>query len=254
MKKVDIIIPLSNKSYQNCNDEIRLAIRSIKEFCKSWLGRIFVVTEYKIPDDIINDVIIISAGDIYKHEKDANIIYKVKTVIESVDDLSDDFIFWADDNFVVKDISLDDFTPRYMCTYSGNDKKDLDRQAIFNTWKKRLVLTLNRFENSKFFNPHIPSMMNKYKFIEMCNSYDFTTKHGITIFSWYYNFIGEEGVKNYDEIHLTRNNVNNFGNNKFIGYFDAVMENIGFRNKIKTIFPDFVFKSRPKNNLNKFIL
>lgn len=252
MNKVDIIIPLSNKSYQNCNDEIRLAIRSIKEFCRSWLGRIFVVTEYSIPEDVKNDVIIINAGDIYTHEKDANIIHKVKTVIETVNDLSYDFIFWADDNFVVKETTLDDFKPRYMCKYEGESKKDLDRQALVNVWKQRLVLTLDRFDNAKFFNPHIPSMLNKYKFIEMCNSYDFTSQHGITIFTWYYNFIGEEGVPNYDEIHLNRNNVCNFDNNKFIGYFDVVIENNKFRNKIKQIFPDFEFKSTVKN-INKLL-
>jgi len=244
-QKMDIVIPLSNKSYQGCNDEIRIAIRSIKEFCSEWVNRIFVITEYKVPDDIINDIIIIKAGDIYSHEKDANIIHKIRTVIESVDDLSDDFIFWADDNFVTKITSPSDFTPRYTAKYEGKGKADLDTQALSNTWKRRLVMTLNRFPNAKFFNPHIPSMINKHKFIEMCNSYDYTTKHGITVFSWYYNYIKEEGVPDFDEIHLGRSNTCNFNGCRFVGYFDAVMESHKFRERIKELFPGFTFKSKP---------
>ena len=111
--KHDVVIPLGVKSFDNNNFEIKVAVASIKKYFKC-LNKIIIVTQIDPIKELGDDIIWVYQDDIYKHDKDANIIEKVRTAIEKVSDLTDDFIMWSDDQFITKDTEWKDTTPRYM--------------------------------------------------------------------------------------------------------------------------------------------
>ena len=98
--KHDVVIPLGIKSYDN-NFEIKVAVASIKKYFKC-LNRIIIVTQIQPIKELGDDIVWIYQDDIYKHDKDANIIEKVRVAIEKVPDLTEDFIMWSDDQFITK--------------------------------------------------------------------------------------------------------------------------------------------------------
>ena len=68
--------------------EIEYVIRSLKRYCSSWLGRIFIVGS-EPPEEIRDFVIHVPCDNPYTHCKDANIIHKVRYACETIQDLTD---------------------------------------------------------------------------------------------------------------------------------------------------------------------
>ena len=239
-KKHDIVIPLGIKSYQNENFEIKIAVASIKKYVK-FINRIIIVSQINPIKELGDDIIWIYQDDIYTHDKDANIIEKVKIAIEKIPDLTDNFIIWSDDQFVTKDTYWEDTQPRYIKIYTKGTRPWFIEKANKRLWWKRLIKCFERFPYSGFgcifFNPHIPSRINKHKFLKMCEKYPYQTENGITIFQLYYNFIGERGVPNFDEFHC-QNGETNWGDARWIGYFDSSLKNNAFRLKLRKMFLD----------------
>ena len=237
-EKHDIVIPLGTKSFANLNFEIRIAIASIRKYCK-FLNRIIIVSQINPIKSLGDDIIWINQDDIFTHDKDANIIHKVRAAIEQVPDLTDDFIMWSDDQFITKDTYWSDTTPRYMKIYDQNTKEWFDSMASKRLWYKRLIKCFKRFGNNgygcRFFNPHIPSPMNKHKFIEMCNAFPYQKEDGITIYDLYYNFIGEKGVPNFDEYHV-QSGETDWKDCRWVGYFNSSMRKKEFINKLVELF------------------
>lgn len=237
-EKHDIVIPLGTKSFANLNFEIRIAIASIRKYCK-FLNRIIIVSQIKPIESLGDDIIWINQDDIFTHDKDANIIHKVRAAIELIPDLTDDFIMWSDDQFITKDTYWSDTTPRYMKIYDQNTKEWFDSMASKRLWYKRLIKCFKRFGNNgygcRFFNPHIPSPMNKHKFIEMCNTFPYQKEDGITIYDLYYNFIGEKGVPNFDEYHV-QSGETDWKDCRWVGYFNSSMRKKEFINKLVELF------------------
>lgn len=237
-EKHDIVIPLGTKSFANLNFEIRIAIASIRKYCK-FLNRIIIVSQIKPIESLGDDIIWVNQDDIFTHDKDANIIHKVRAAIELIPDLTDDFIMWSDDQFITKDTYWSDTTPRYMKIYDQNTKEWFDSMASKRLWYKRLIKCFKRFGNNgygcRFFNPHIPSPMNKHKFIEMCNTFPYQKEDGITIYDLYYNFIGEKGVPNFDEYHV-QSGETDWKDCRWVGYFNSSMRKKEFINKLVELF------------------
>ena len=167
-EKYDVVIPLGVKSYNNDNFEIKVAVASIRKYFKC-LNRIIIVTQIDPIKELGDDIIWIYQDDVYTHDKDANIIEKVRTAIEKVPDLTEDFIMWSDDQFITKDTEWEDTTPRYMKIYNEASLPWFLNMAKSRIWYKRLLKCFARFPNKgmgcRFFNPHIPSPFNKKKFI-----------------------------------------------------------------------------------------
>jgi hypothetical protein len=235
--KHDIIIPLSTKSFENKNFEIRVTIASIRKYCK-FVNRIIIVSQTPKIKSLGDDIIWIYQDDPYE-DKDANIIEKIRKAIETIPDLTDDFVFWSDDQFITKDTEWSDTQPRYMKIYDKPDMPYFLQEAAERIWFQRLIQTFERFPNKgigcKFFNPHIPSPMNKHKFLEMCNTFNYREENGIIIFSLYYNFIGEEGVPNFDEFHCEEGELD-WNDCRWVGYFDSSMSHTAFIQKLYDMF------------------
>ena len=145
-EKHDVVIPLGVKSYNDDNFEIKVAVASIKKYFKC-LNRIIIVTQIEPIKELGDDIVWIFQNDLYPHDKDANIIEKVRTAIEQVPDLTDDFIMWSDDQFITKDTEWSDTTPRYMKIYNESTLPWFLNMAKNRIWYKRLLKLLKNILN-----------------------------------------------------------------------------------------------------------
>lgn len=237
-EKHDVVIPLGVKSYGNKNFEIKVAVASIRKYFKC-LNRIIIVSQINPIKELGDDIVWIYQDDVYKHDKDANIIEKVRKAIETVPDLTEDFMMWSDDQFITKDTVWEDTKPRYLKIYGPTTYDWFENQAKSRIWYKRLIMCFKRFPNNgrncRFFNPHIPSPINKTKFIKMCEKYPYQKENGITIYDLYYNFIGEKGVPNFDEFHCVKGETD-WNNARWVGFYDSSMRNSQFVEKLTKMF------------------
>lgn len=203
--KHDVIIPYvlnAKDSFSVANVygkrmEIEYVIQSMKKYCSSWLGRIFIVGDMPAAP-IQNDVIHVPCDNPFTHIKDANLIYKVEYVIRNIPDLSEDFIFASDDQIVTKESKWEDFSPRtnkkkpykfdakYWQSRLENKSGD-DKNGTY-LWRKSMYETLSKFNDPQWFEPHIWSPMNKTKFLEMTEAYDYKHDTGCIFQTLYYNF------------------------------------------------------------------
>jgi hypothetical protein len=188
-----------------CGDylEMEYVIASLKKYCSSWVGRIFIVGS-EPPERVKKDVIHIPCDNPYTHCKDANIIHKLRYACENIQDLSDDFLMISDDQIVTKESSWEDMKPRIVRMYSDWTEEKWERNRKIDTWHEYLYKTLNLFPKNKvaFWEPHIWSPINKYKFIEMCEKYNYKEDISCIILSLYYNFINETPIRGFDHLHL----------------------------------------------------
>lgn len=194
-----------NSKEMTCGDhlEIEYVIASLKKYCSSWCGRIFIVGS-EPPESIKNDVTHIPCDNPYTHCKDANIIYKLRYACEHIPDLTDDFLMISDDQIVTKESSWEDMKPRIVRKYSDWNNDKWERNRKLDTWHEYLYQTLKLFpaDTAAVWEPHIWSPMNKYKFIEMCKTYNYEHSTACISQSLYYNFINQPIVRGYDHTHL----------------------------------------------------
>lgn len=195
-----------------CGDylEIEYVIRSIEKYCSSWVGRIFVVGS-EPPEEIKDSVIHIFCDNPYTHCKDANIIHKVRYACENIEDLTDDFLMISDDQIVTKESYWEDMKPRIVRKFDEWNSNRWDRWVKsfkYNEWFKNLYNTLKLFPKDKscFWEPHIWSPINKYKFLDMCEKYDYEHKTDCVIFSLYYNHIEQDIVRPFDTYYMGNSN------------------------------------------------
>lgn len=186
--------------------EIEYVIKSLKKYCSSWVGRIFIVGS-EPPEEINDFVIHVPCDNPYTHSKDANIIHKVRYACENIDDLSDDFLMISDDQIVTKESSWEDMTPRIVKRFNDRTEDKWDKwvkSGLPDMWHTYLYNTLKLFPKdiSCFWEPHIWSPINKYKFLDMCSKYDYEHKTDCIILSLYYNFIEQEIVKGFDHHYM----------------------------------------------------
>ena len=215
MEKVDFVIPyvVSKKGVSTAVTkyrftELEYVIKSIRKFC-AWSGRIFVATDSDLPEKVSKQVTIVKVSDPYTHIKDANIINKVKTVIETVPDLSKTFIMASDDQIVTKPSLVSDFWPRVAHDYTGNLQKyksellQKPKGSNARKWHSAMFNTLSKFKNrAYFYEPHIWNRFDKEKFEEMCQKYDIAHDDGIIIFTLYNNFTEQRKHMNSDHVYF----------------------------------------------------
>ena len=194
-----------NSTEMTCGDrlEMEYVIASLKKYCSSWVGRIFIVGS-EPPERVKNDVIHIPCDNPYTHCKDANIIHKLRYACENIKDLTDDFLMISDDQIVTKESSWEDMTPRIVRKFNdwSSDKWENNRKIDF--WHECLYNTLILFPKDKscFWEPHIWSPINKYKFLNMCETYDYKNQTDCITQSLYYNFINQKVVNLFDHHYM----------------------------------------------------
>ena len=186
--------------------EMEYVIASLKKYCSSWVGRIFIVGS-EPPERVKKDVIHVFCDNPYTHCKDANIIHKLRYACENISDLSDDFLMISDDQVVTKESSWSDMKPRIVRMYNDWDESKWEKNRKMDFWHECLYGTLKMFPKNMvaFWEPHIWSPINKYKFIEMCKKYNYQKETSCITQSLYYNFIKEVPTRGFDHLHLAAN-------------------------------------------------
>lgn len=216
--------------------EIEYVIKSIKKFCTSFVDRIFVIGD-DVPKSIENDVIVYHCDNPYTHCKDANLIHKIRFACTEIKDLSDDFLVVSDDQIVTKESNWDDFVPRL------NKKLTFNKSLLSKgDWKVQLYHTLEQFNSKNIFEPHIWSPMNKNKFLEMCDRFDYQHNSNCIVFTLYYNFIKQKPINNFEHTYIP-NNISNFKLQKLninnitrhLSWTDNAFKNVQFRNLLNKI-------------------
>jgi len=185
MEKIDVVIPLGNRSEWNDN-EIRYCLRSLEKYFVD-LGNVYIVG---FLPSFIQRVIHIPAEDVFKVNKDANLIRKVLLACRN-EQLSQEFIRMSDDQLLLKSCDKEDFYPKY-----SGDLRDLNWKFL-NRWRNRLKRTfeilLLQNKSSYHYDSHIPALYNKELFEKVMLNYEWgVEKAGFTINSLYFNNIDIE--------------------------------------------------------------
>lgn len=228
-----------------CGDylEMEYVIASLKKYCSSWVGRIFVVGS-EPPERVKCDVIHIPCDNPYTHCKDANIIHKLRYACENISDLSDDFLMISDDQIVTRESSWEDMKARVTRMYIDWSEIKWEKNRKIDFWHECLYKTLNLFpkNTSAFWEPHIWSPINKYKFIEMCETYNYQEDICCISQSLYYNFIGEKPIRLFDHLYLgnktTKEKIYNLNISdlpRHLAWTDAAFKESKFRDMLGNI-------------------
>ena len=217
--------------------EMEYVIASLKKYCLSWVGRIFIVGS-EPPERVKKYVIHVPCDNPYTHCKDANIIHKLRYACENIKDLSDDFLMISDDQIVTKESSWEDMKPRIVRMYSDWSEEKWEKNRKIDFWHECLYRTLNLFSKDKvsFWEPHIWSPINKYKFIEMCEKYNYKKDINCITQSLYYNFVNETPIRGFDHLHLgnkkSKNKINSLTINELprhLSWTDSAFSEKRFR-------------------------
>jgi glucuronoxylan 4-O-methyltransferase len=181
--RVDVVIPLSNKSLWG-DGELRYALRSLEKNLLD-LGRVFIVGH---KPSWLTNVEHIPADDIYKHGKDANLFRKVLMAIDA--GCSRLFIRQSDDQCLLKPMYGRELLPRYANEVKENpDAKD---------WWARMERTrealAERGYPTMFYDCHMPILCETEAFRRAAGEFDWATSPSLCINTLYCNAAGSKAT------------------------------------------------------------
>lgn len=191
---IDIICPLGTKSHWFDN-ELRYSLRSIEIFANG-AGNVFIVGEHpawmnsepqKQEGIFINNNHIIHIPTKDKFGSQRNIHEKIK--LACLDKrVSDDFLFWNDDFFLMDFIDCENYPyHRYGIL------EDKISKRIANDGYRRAMENSQRFlkEHDRctmYYDIHCPIIYNKKKYLELMDQVDWSVPNGYVIKSLYANY------------------------------------------------------------------
>ncbi len=174
--------------------ELRYSLRSM---IKHLLGIRRVIIVGDMPAGLRN-IIHIPRNDPHDANPARNIYEKIRAACLYYD-LSDRFIYCADDHYLLSDYYADNF-PYY---YKGDISDVTSRLPETHAYRAHLVNTfaaLNKRDlPTKFFNLHCPVLYDKHMFLQVTNRYDWDLKKSYVSKSLYANSLKIEGVSIADE-------------------------------------------------------
>lgn len=187
---MDIIFPLGVSSKWNDN-ELRYSLRSIEKYITGY-SNIWIIGQ--LPS-FLKNVNHIPFEDMSQN-KEANICRKVLRACQE-SSISDDFLFFNDDHFILQSFVADQL-PYY---YKGDliSLANSPRRGIYYRAIRRTVRELQRRGfDTKHFDTHTPIIYNKQKFTQVISQYDWDIRVGLTVKSIYCNSLGIQGTKEPD--------------------------------------------------------
>lgn len=172
----DIVIPLGNGSPLD-NYELRYCLRSIQKYLLDF-RRVYIVGECP---DFIHNVVHIPYPDKSKY-KQKNILKKILRACQE-EGLSDEFMFFNDDHFLLQEESALLY-PHYV---SGTIESEIKR--CVGDYRTCLINTLAALKDLSTWNfdCHYPIRYNKRDFENVMGFYDWDIPHGYVIKSLYCN-------------------------------------------------------------------
>lgn len=180
---IDVVYKLGSGSKWD-NKELRYSLRSLSNFRN--LGKVYIVGY--LPDWVKN-VIHIPATDPHLSNKDANLINKL--ILASHDkNISQEFLNFSDDQVLLRECSYEDFK----IPYYDNSLKQFKPDEKLSRWRTRLKNTIRVLEEkglpSNCYESHIPTLLDKDKFIYAVFQYNYPEGQGMCGNTLYFNTIG----------------------------------------------------------------
>lgn len=183
--KVDIVIPLGANSKTD-NEELRYCLRSIQKNLTE-VGKIFIATNV-LPNWMDRDLVThICCDDIYKRNKDANLIRK--TLITCDARVSKQFIRMSDDQLFMQPVKVE-FLMNTAFYVDKLEKFISELPEEKNRWMKRLMNVRDKFPFGYNYDSHIPTIYDRDGFVDCMFNYDWDVDEegrGFTINSLYFN-------------------------------------------------------------------
>lgn len=159
------------------NNQLKYSLRSVEKHLKG-VGNVFIIGA----KPYLNDAIHIPYDDI--HSPARNIALKLLAAANNPD-VSEDFLYMADDHFILKSFGISSFPYFHNGTLMGLI------HAQRNTYKQILINTINALHKrdsiniAMNFNVHSPIVYNKTKIRQLHTIYDFTHPMGFVFKSLY---------------------------------------------------------------------
>lgn len=181
-KKIDIVIPLNNESPMN-DLELRMALRSIETYGVN-TGEVYIVTD-DLPAWLCN-VHHLAVGDKHRRNKDANLIDKLLAACQ-VEELSQRFIFWSDDQLALRKFDAAILMP----VYNPRGPAAFRRHC---RWYDRMLNTFNYLHSRGRkldwnWDSHLPQLLDKKRFYELISPIDYGRLPGYCVNTLYFGLI-----------------------------------------------------------------
>lgn len=236
---IDWIIPLGTASKAG-NDELRLLLRSITRNARG-LGRVVVVTDQ--PPEWLAGVEVVDCGDRYDHNKDGNMIDKVKAALDQLD-ITGQFVLSCDDTLLMQPLELEKmpivYNPRGESAFwPGKDGK-------WPRWHRRILRTFWLAEELGCPLPwnleaHVPQLYEAAPIREQLPGIRYQQGIGYTIFTLFRLLSGGTGEARPQAAVKTTWEAKGAGyaapDKLFAGYNDAAFLN-GLREWLFALFPE----------------
>lgn len=180
----DVVYALGRGSFWNDN-ELRYSLRSIQRFLKGY-NKVWIIGNVpRFPVRNLNYIAFLENG----RYPSVNIKNKILTACRS-EHISDKFIFFNDDHFLLKEFEAQEF-PYYYC----GDLKDVRNATNYMHTVENTVAALTAAGHpTKNFDTHTPIVYDKKLFKSIMAQYDWSVQHGLCIKSLYCNTLGMRGM------------------------------------------------------------
>jgi len=181
--QIDVVIPFASNPSEASIEELRYVLRSIERNFPA-LGQVWVATDAELT--AFEGLSIVRHDDDPKAMKDANIVAKLRAVCENRA-LSESFIFWSDDQILLREISRDELRPIHLGMIDPRIAYDPQWAAMLEATNAFLA---SRGKIPLNWDSHAPQPMEKAKLLEMAASVDFAAPPGLTVCSTYFGLLG----------------------------------------------------------------
>lgn len=183
----DIVYKLGIGSKHN-DKELRYSLRSLSYFKD--LGKVYIIGHRPA---WITNVIHYPLEDVFKANKDANLINKL--ILASHDNnISQEFINFSDDQILLRECDYNDFLIPYYDDSLINFKPD----EKLGRWKTRLKNTVRILQEKGLsyhcYESHIPTLLDKDKFIQVVFQYNYAEGQGMCGNTLYYNTLKKKSA------------------------------------------------------------
>lgn len=187
---MDVFYPLRAGASKHQEFELRYSLRSIETHLKGF-DRVFISTT-NLPDWLTN-VVHLPIADNLLRDADYNIMRKVY----QADGISENFLFFNDDHFLLQDYEITTFPNYYHSTlelYCNKRGLDTYGRKAQNTLK---YCTEHNYK-TLFFDIHYPIIYNLSKFREVMDAVPWSDKKSFLVKSVYGNSVGLQGSYIHD--------------------------------------------------------
>jgi len=175
--QVDVIYPLGTGSRWD-NDELRFSLRALEANFLD-LGKVFVVGECPA---WLTGAIHIPMPDIFRYNKDANLISKILAACHHPD-VTSHFVRSSDDELLLKPVRFDE-----LCPFHRGHVRDRSGRNLWRRRMRRTARYLKRCDRTTYaYDCHLPVPVDTEKFRRIMRKAPYERGIGFTIDTLYFN-------------------------------------------------------------------